>query len=252
MAWFRPEGHAATLIGVELGVAHADPDAYDEGVDESHVDRCRRALAARLPGLRWAKLGPALYVREGPALVREFAARGVRVFLDMKWHDIPTSVARAVDAARDLGVGMATVHCLGGEAMLMAAGAAARGSGLQLVGVTVLTSHDAAGLGQVLGRGVPDLGAEAVRLAKGAVAAGLRGVVASGQELALLRAALGADPWLVVAGVRLPGDAAGDQARTVTPTDGARLGASHLVAGRSITAAPDAVAVYRRVVQSLE
>jgi len=73
------------------------------------------ALASRLPGLKWAKLGPVLYVREGPALVREFAARGVRIFLDLKWHDIPTTVAGAVTAARELGVGMATVHCLGGR-----------------------------------------------------------------------------------------------------------------------------------------
>ena len=207
------------------------------------------ALADRLPELRWAKLGPVLFVREGPALVREFTARGVRVFLDLKWHDIPNTVAGAVVAARELGVSMATVHCLGGRAMLEAAVAAA--GDLPLVGVTVLTSHDAATLGQVLGRGVPDLGFEAERLARGAMDAGLRGVVASGRELALLRAALGPDPWIVVPGIRLPGEGAGDQVRTVSPAEAVGGGATYLVVGRPITAARDPVAAYRQVLATL-
>src|SRR2546428_6710293 len=148
------------------------------------------ALAKRLPGLRWAKLGPGLYVREGPALAREFLARGVRVCLDLKWHDSPTIVAGAVAAARDLGVAMATVHCLGGPEMLSAAGKAA--GDLALVGVTVLTSHDAAGLEQILGRGVPDVGFEAERLAKLAKQAGPRGGGGSGPELGAFREGLGA------------------------------------------------------------
>ncbi len=208
------------------------------------------ALAGRLPGLRWVKLGPVLYVREGPALVREFAARGVRVFLDLKFHDIPNTVAGAVTAARELGIGMATVHCLGGRTMLAAAAHAA-GSDLALVGVTVLTSHDAAELEAVLGRGVPDLGFEAERLARAALDAGLRGVVASGHELALLREALGTEPWIVVPGIRLPGDAAGDQARTITPDEAVRRGATHLVVGRPITASPDPVAAYGRLAEAL-
>jgi orotidine-5'-phosphate decarboxylase len=210
--------------------------------------RAALALASRLPGLKWAKLGPVLYVREGPALVRELAARGVRVFLDLKWHDIPSTVAGAVTGARELGVAMATVHCLGGRAMLEAAARAA-GPDLPLVGVTVLTSHDAADFEGVLGRGVPDLGFEAERLARIAVHAGLRGVVASGHELALLREALGADPWIVVPGIRLPGDAAGDQARTLAPDEAVRRGATHLVVGRPITEARDPVAAYRRLVE---
>lgn len=206
-------------------------------------------LADRLPGLRWAKLGPVLFVREGPALVREFTARGVRVFLDLKWHDIPHTVAGAVSAARELGVSLATVHCLGGRAMIEAAVAAA--GNLPLVGVTVLTSHDAAELARVLGRGVPDLGFEAERLARAGVDAGLRGVVASGHELGLLRAALGADPWMVVPGIRFPDDSAGDQVRTMSPADAVGQGATHLVVGRSITAARDPAAAYRRVVAVL-
>src|SRR5439155_5531222 len=118
----------------------------------------------------------------GPSLIGEFTQRGIRVFLDLKWHDIPNIVASAVSAARELGVSMTTVHCLGGRAMLTAAAAAA-GPELALVGVTVLTSHDAAELESVLGRGVPDVGFEAERLARAALQAGQRGVLASGQEL---------------------------------------------------------------------
>ena len=207
------------------------------------------AVAARLPALKWAKLGSMLYVREGPALVREFQARGVRVFLDLKWHDIPSVVAGAVAAARELGAAMATVHCLGGRAMLAAATAAA--GDLALVGVTVLTSHDAGAFEQIVGRGVPDVGFEAERLARVAMQAGLRGVVASGRELALLRAALGPDPWMVVPGVRAPEDAPGDQARTVTPRDAVRCGATHLVVGRPITLAKDPAGVYQRLMETL-
>ncbi len=129
-------------------------------------------LAGRLPGLRWAKIGPVLFGREGggPALIKEFTQRGIRVFLDLKWHDIPNIVASAVSAARELGVAMTTVHCLGGRTMLAEAARAA-GSDLAVVGVTVLTSHDAAELEGVLGRGVPDVGFEAERLARTAVQA---------------------------------------------------------------------------------
>lgn len=209
------------------------------------------ALATKLPGLKWGKIGPVLYTREGPSLVKEFTQRGIRVFLDLKWHDIPNIVASAVTAARELGVSMATVHALGGRAMLTAAAQAA-GQELALIGVTVLTSHDAAELENVLGRGVPDVGFEAERLARVALQAGLRGVVASGQELELLREAFGADPWIVIPGVRAPGDPAGDQVRTIEPAEAVRRGATHLVVGRPITAARDPVAAYRRLVEALD
>ena len=207
------------------------------------------ALAARLPGLRWAKIGPVLYTREGPAIVREFVARGLRVFLDLKRHDIPSVVAEAVTAAAGQGVAMATVHTLGGPAMLAAAAAAA--GNVALVGVTVLTSHDTSEVEQVLGRGVPDLGFEAERLARLAVAARLSGVVASGRELALLRAALGPDLWILVPGIRDPGDSTGDQRRSVTAAEAVRLGATHLVVGRHLTGAADPSAAYQRLVASL-
>ena len=207
------------------------------------------ALASRLPGLGWAKIGPVLYVREGPALVREFTARGIRVFLDLKWHDIPNTVAGAVEGARELGVSLATVHCLGGAAMLSAAQRVA--GDLALVGVTVLTSHDNAGLEGVLGRGVPDLGLEVERLARSARDAGLRGVVASGFEVGLLREALGAELWLVVPGIRGPDAAPDDQSRTVTPGEAVRRGATHLVVGRPITGARDPEAAYRGVLEAM-
>jgi len=210
------------------------------------------ALANRLPGLRWAKVGPVLFVREGPVLIREFTQRGIRVFLDLKWHDIPNIVAGAVTAARELGVAMTTIHCLGGRAMLAAAAQAAAGSDLALVGVTVLTSHDAGELEGILGRGVPDVGFEAERLARTAIHAGLRGIVTSGQELGLLREALGPEPWIVVPGIRAPGEAAGDQVRTIEPADAVRRGATHLVVGRPITGAKDPRAAYQRLGEVLD
>ncbi len=206
-------------------------------------------LAARLPSLRWAKLGPVLHVREGPALVREFAARGIRVFLDLKWHDIPSVVAGAVEAARAQGVTMATVHTLAGPAVLAAARKAA--GDMALVGVTVLTSHAAGDFEAVVGRGVPDLGFEAERLARLAIAVGFRGVVASGHELPLLREALGPAPWIVVPGIRAPDDAAGDQTRTITAQDAIRRGATHLVVGRPVTRAADPAGVYQRLMENL-
>lgn len=208
------------------------------------------ALADRLPGLAWAKLGSMLFVREGPLLVKEFTARGVRVFLDLKWHDIPSTVAESVAAARSQGVAMATVHCLGGPAMLAAAALEA-GPDLALVGVTLLTSHSPAEAEQILGRGVPDVGVEATRLARLAMAAGLRGVVASGRELAVLRESLGSTPWIVVPGIRAPSEASADQVRTVTPAEAVRGGATHLVVGRPITRATNPRAVYEGILEAL-
>ena len=144
---------------------------------------------------------------------------------------------------------MASVHTLGGPAVLSAA---ARAAGeVALVGVTVLTSHEAGDFERVVGRGVPDLAFEAERLARLAVAAGLRGVVASGHELALLRGTLGPEPWIVVPGVRAPGDAANDQARTIALPDAVGRGATHLVVGRPITRAADPPGVYQRLMESL-
>jgi orotidine-5'-phosphate decarboxylase len=167
-------------------------------------------LLDRLPKARWVKVGSILMTREGPALVRLLADRGLQVFLDLKWHDIPNTVAEAVMAARALGVGMATVHTLGGTTMMQAAARAADGKHA-LVGVTVLTSHDSASYGRAVGRARVDLAEEVERQSGEALAAGLAGVVCSPHEVALVRRRVGADPWIVVPGIRRGTDAQGDQ-----------------------------------------
>src|SRR5688500_10302312 len=145
------------------------------------------ALLDRLPALRWVKVGSQLMTAEGPPLVRELVSRGLEVFLNLKWHDIPHTVEGAIAAARDLGVRMATVHTLGGAAMLRAA-AQASGDQLAIVGVTVLTSHDEAEYAATLDRPSVRLLDETARLARSAIAAGVRGVVCSPIEVERLRA----------------------------------------------------------------
>jgi orotidine-5'-phosphate decarboxylase len=196
------------------------------------------ALLDKLPGLRWVKVGSMLMTREGPEFVRRLAAQGLKIFLDLKWHDIPNTVAGAVAAARDLGVSMATVHTLGGRAMLEAA-ALAGGSELALVGVTVLTSHDAASYGQALGRSQVDVSQEVERLAAMGARAGLRGFVCSPHEVSLLRRGLGPDPLIVVPGIRSRSDVLGDQVRVATARDAVSHGATHLVVGRPVLQAAD-------------
>jgi orotidine-5'-phosphate decarboxylase len=204
-------------------------------------------LLDRLPGARWVKVGPILMTREGPALLRTLADRGHQVFLDLKWHDIPNTVAGAVRAARDLGVAMATVHTLGGVAMMRAASEAA-GEALAVVGVTVLTSHDAASYGRAVGRDRPDLGEEVVRHARAAVEAGLGGIVCSPREIARVRGVLG-DRRIVVPGIRRGGEATGDQVRVATAAEAVADGATHLVVGRPVVQAADPAAAYQALLE---
>jgi len=192
----------------------------------------------RLPALRWVKLGSVLMTSAGTGLVRELRDRGLNVFLDLKWHDIPNTVAGAVRAAADLDVAMATVHTLGGPSMLKAAAGAAPGS-LAVVGVTVLTSHEESEYATVVGRPSVKLLDEASRLARSAISAGLAGVVCSPLEVERVRAGIGDDALIVVPGIRRPGDAEGDQSRTATPEEAVRDGATHLVVGRPILQAND-------------
>jgi orotidine-5'-phosphate decarboxylase len=186
-----------------------------------------------LPELRWVKVGPILMTREGPSLIRTLTDRGLSVLLDLKWHDIPNTVAGAVTAARELGVAMATVHTLGGAAMLEAAAVAAGGE-LALVGVTVLTSHEPAAYARAVGRREVDIQGEVERQALVAAEAGLQGVVCSPQEVSLLRRRLGPDPYIVVPGIRRRTDPATDQARVATAKDAVANGATHLVVGRPV------------------
>ena len=211
-------------------------------------------LLDRLPALRWVKVGSILMTAEGPPLVRDLVTRGLQVFLDLKWHDIPSTVAGAMAVAEGLGVRMATVHASGGEEMLRAAAATA--GSVSLVGVTVLTSHQqppstdytdstdsAVGFSSKSSvKSVKSVGTtaeETERLARLALACGLAGVVCSAHEIERIRAALGTKPLIVVPGIRRPQDESGDQQRTAGPAEAVRLGATHLVVGRPIVQAPD-------------
>ena len=190
-------------------------------------------LLDQLPELRWVKLGPILMTREGPDFLRDLIERGLRVFLDLKWHDIPNTVAGAVTAAREIGVSMVTVHALGGMAMMEAA-AVAGGGELAIVGVTVLTSHDAPSYSRSVGRSEVDLAREVERQALVAAEAGLSGVVCSPQEVSLLRRRMGPDFAIVVPGIRRRTDSVSDQARVASARDAVTNGATHLVVGRPV------------------
>lgn len=190
-------------------------------------------LLDELPGLSWVKVGSILMTREGVTFVRALTDRGLRVFLDLKWHDIPNTVAGAVAAAKDLGVSLATVHALGGNKMMEAAARSAGGS-LRLVGVTVLTSHDDTSYGLAIGRGVVDTRTEVIRLAESAIASGLDGVVCSPLEIAAIRDRVGPGRLIVVPGIRRAEETKGDQRRTASAAEARAAGATHLVVGRPI------------------
>lgn len=204
------------------------------------------AMLDRLPALRWVKVGSQLMTAEGPPLVRELVSRGLQVFLDLKWHDIPHTVAGAVRAARELGVAMATVHALGGRTMMEAAAEAAGGE-MALVGVTVLTSHDAASYARAVGREDVSLTEEVIRQAAEVVGAGLAGVVCSPAEIAGVRSVLPDHAIVVVPGIRSRADAAGDQVRIATAAEAAAAGATHLVVGRPVLQATDPAAALARL-----
>lgn len=202
------------------------------------------AMLDRLPEGVPVKVGSVLATAAGSGFVRAVGEAGHPVFLDLKWHDIPNTVAGAVEAAVELGVAMATVHTLGGREMLVQAARASAGR-LGVVGVTVLTSHTATAYAQCVGRGgevvVPE---EVARLTVAAREAGLRGVVCSPLEVAAARSLLPADAWLVVPGIRRASDPAGDQSRSATPEAAAGAGATHLVVGRPVLQAADPRAVF--------
>lgn len=200
------------------------------------------ALLDLLPDRCPVKVGSVLMTRAGSGFVRSLVANGHPVFLDLKWHDIPNTVLGAVVAAADLGVGMVTVHALGGPAMIEAAVRAAAGR-LTVVAVTVLTSHDAAGYAALSGRPAVLLPDEVARLARMAVAAGAGGVVCSVEELAAVVPIIGGGR-VVVPGIRRSGDAVGDQSRVATPEAALAAGATDLVVGRPITGAEDPAAAY--------
>jgi orotidine-5'-phosphate decarboxylase len=203
-----------------------------------------RALAGVVGGL---KVGLEFITANGPDGVRRVVDLGLPVFLDVKFHDIPNTIARAVAAAHALGVAMLTLHVSGGAEMLRAAveTARCRKPDLKLIGVTVLTSLDDADLEAL---GVADkVTAQVLRLAELAWDSGLDGIVCAPHELALLRPRFGSDFCLVVPGIRPAGSAVGDQKRAKTPAEAAAAGADVLVIGRPITEASDPVAAARAI-----
>jgi orotidine-5'-phosphate decarboxylase len=209
-------------------------------------------LAARLEDTcQWFKVGLELFVAAGPAVLEPLLKRGYSVFLDLKLHDIPNTVAGAVRSAAALGVHMMTVHAAGGPAML----AAARGAlgGLpdppELLAVTVLTSMDSA---QSVAVGLERSPAAQVELlARVGLAEGIRGFVCSPQEVATLRKLTGPEGVLVIPGIRPAGAGAGDQKRIATPAKALRLGASYLVVGRPITQASDPVEAAEAILKQM-
>jgi orotidine-5'-phosphate decarboxylase len=212
------------------------------------------AMVDRLGGsCDFYKVGNELFTAAGPAIVHALRDRGADVFLDLKFHDIPNTVAGGVRSAATLGARLVTVHASGGREMLEAAVAAAAESGgnCTVLGVTVLTSLDARAVAAAWGRGELDVREEVLRLAEEVAASGAHGIVCSGQEAAAVRERFGDRLALLVPGVRPVGGDVGDQARVVTPAAAARAGARWIVVGRPVTASPDPTATMRGIRREL-
>jgi orotidine-5'-phosphate decarboxylase len=237
------------VSGTDRILAALDVETRDDAI----------GLADRLRGsVGGFKIGSRLFTAEGPSIVRALAERGDRVFLDLKFHDIPNTVAGAAAAATALGVWMLNVHASGGIAMMRAArdaahdAAAKRGAPPPLViAVTVLTSMNQAALRE--SGVVIDLMDQVLRLAEATREAGLDGVVASPRETAAIRARCGAEFAVVTPGIRGGSASAekGDQERTMAPVEAIAAGASYLVVGRPIIGAADPVSAARAIVQSI-
>ncbi len=216
--------------------------------DVDHAATLAQSLKGHVGGL---KIGKEFFTAHGPAGIRRVVPEGTPLFLDLKFHDIPNTVAGAVRAAAALSPAMLNVHAAGGRAMMEAARAAAHESETPpwVLAVTVLTSLDAGDMTDIGVQGSP--ADQVMRLATLAQRAGLDGVVCSAQEIAALRRECGPDFKLVVPGIRPADSATGDQKRTMTPTEAARLGADVLVIGRPITNAPDPAAAAHAIAAAL-
>lgn len=197
------------------------------------------------------KVGSPLFTRAGPSIVRELRAQGKRVFLDLKYHDIPNTVAAAVESALALDVQLVTVHASGGTAMMRAAREAAGDSGLKLLGVTILTSFAPVDVEEVWNKQVLSVRDEVARLAALAAEAGLHGVVTSPLEAEAMKRRHGSDFLVVTPGIRPESAGAGDQARTSTPALAVRAGADYLVVGRPVLEAPDRLAAIDQILAEM-
>ena len=200
--------------------------------------------------VRFYKVGSELFTAGGADVVQWLRDSGCDVFLDLKFHDIPNTVAGAMRRVAQMGVRLATVHASGGLKMMEAAVEAA-GANCGVLAVTVLTSLNDAGLAEAWGRDRVDVENEVLRLAELARSAGCHGIVCSGQEARAVSSRHGDALKLLVPGIRLPGDSPGDQARVVTPQEAVMAGATYLVLGRAVTAAKDPRAAMEAVTRSL-
>ncbi len=201
-------------------------------------------------GCDWYKIGSQLFTRCGPDIVREVLGMGRKVFLDLKFHDIPNTVAHGASAAASLDVGLFTLHASGGHNMIKAAREAVEGTETRILAVTILTSftddqlRDEVGLQETAAQAVP-------RLAKMAVDAGAHGIVCSPQEIQLVREAVGPEPLVVTPGIRPAWSSKDDQARIMTPSDAAKAGASMIVVGRPILKHENPAEAVRLIKQEL-
>ena len=216
-------------------------------LDYPDAESARRVVARLSPELCRLKVGKELFVAAGPDFVRELVAQGYAVFLDLKFHDIPNTVAQACKAAARLGVWMMNVHAAGGPRMLVAAREALEGLERRplLIAVTVLTSMGPEELRAIGVEASPEQ--QVLRLARLTGEAGLDGVVCSALEASALRQSLGPDFCLVTPGIRPAGSEVGDQTRILTPIQAVRAGADYLVIGRPITQSADPVATLQQI-----
>jgi orotidine-5'-phosphate decarboxylase len=227
-----------------------DPKQVIVALDFSDASTTLRMLDALDPALCRVKVGKELFTRCGPQLVRQISSAGFEIFLDLKFHDIPNTVAGAVSAAAEMGVWMVNVHASGGKAMLEAARKSlGTDSRPLLTAVTVLTSLSAQDLHAIGVNESPEQ--QVLRLAKLVSSCGLDGVVCSAQEIELLRHNLPTDFLLVTPGIRPAGDDAADQKRVETPGTAIARGSSYLVIGRPITQAVDPRAKLLQIVQEI-
>jgi len=218
-------------------------------LDVDSKERAERLVAELGPHVGMFKVGKELFTSEGPEVVRSIVAGGGRVFLDLKFHDIPNTVAKAVGTAAQLGAFFVTVHISGGRAMLEAAASALPAEGTQLLGVTVLTSHTDESLQETGALGTV---AETVgRLARLAWESGIDGVVCSPHEIVMIREVAGDDLLIVTPGIRPKGSARSDQARVMTPLEARKLGCDYIVVGRPIIEAASPADAAKAIVNEL-